>query len=210
MPLDSRLLITSVAIILALPCNALPTDKSQNIHIAAQKAVLDQKKGITTYSGDVQFSQGSMVLKADTVTAHFNAQTQKIERIHARGAPARYQQQPDIDKGVMVIEAHNVVARFDTHTQRIEKVEAEGQPARFQQQPSLEKGVITAQAQSISYTPGNQLLLLLNDASLEQDGASMSANRIVYDILKEVMQAAGENGSGQQRIEIVIPPTTNP
>jgi lipopolysaccharide export system protein LptA len=189
---------------------ALPSDKEQEIRIAANTATLDQRKGVTIYSGDVQFSQGSLVLKADTVIAHFNADTQKIEKIEAHGSPARYQQQPEINKGVMVIEAKSVVALFDNDTQKIGKIEALGSPARFEQQPSLDKGVITAKAENINYLPDHQRLLLVNNASLEQDGASMNANEITYDLLKEVMQAAGNTQSEQQRIEIIIPPQTTP
>lgn len=184
---------------------AVPADKSQALQFAAQRATLDMKRGVTTYSGDVQISQGTMLVKADVVTAHFDPATQKIERIHAQGSPALYQQQPDIDKGVMVIEAKTVTALFDITTQRVEKIQAEGSPARYQQQPSLDKGVITANANSISYTPIDEQLLLMENASLEQDGASMSASKIVYDIRAEVMQAAGDENA-QQRIEIVIPP----
>ena len=173
---------------------ALPEDKAQALQFAAQRATLDMKQGITTYSGDVQISQGSMLVKADVVTAHFNPVTQKIEKIHAQGSPAFYQQQPDLDKGVMVIEAKTVTALFDTGTQRVEKIQAEGSPATYRQQPSLDKGVISANANSISYTPSDERLLLLDNASLEQDGASMSASRIVYDIRAEVMQAAGDDG----------------
>jgi lipopolysaccharide export system protein LptA len=205
-----QLLLLATGCLLSLATFGLPTDKAQPIHIAAQTATLDQKKGVTIYSGDVQFTQGTMLVKADVVTAHFDAQTQKIEKIHAEGSPARYQQQPEVDKGTMVIEARTVTALFNTGTQKIEKIEAEGTPASFKQQPSLEKGVITAQANNISYMPTDQQLLLLTNASLEQDGASMNANKIVYDLLKEVMQAAGNTQSDQQRIEIIIPPNMEP
>lgn len=188
------------------PAHALSSDKEQAIHFAARQATLDQKNGITTYTGDVEISQGTLRVKADRVTAHFNAETQKLEKIHAEGSPARYEQQPDANQGTMVIEARTVTALFENSTQRVEKIQAEGSPARYQQQPSLDKGVISANANNISYTPRTEQLLLLENASLEQDGASMSANRIVYDILKEVMQAAGDSNSDQQRIEIIIPP----
>lgn len=205
-PGNFQFVLLASCCLLAHFASALPSDKGQAIHFAAQKATLDQKNGVTTYTGNVEISQGTLLVKADKVTAHFNAETQKLERIHAEGSPARYQQQPEPDQGVMVIEANTVTALFDIDTQRIEKIQAEGSPARYQQQPSLDKGVISANANSISYIPTTEQLLLLDNASLEQDGASMSANKIVYDILKEVMQAAGDSNSEQERIEIVIPP----
>ncbi len=185
---------------------ALPNDRDQPIRIAAQQAILDQRQGITIYSGDVQFSQGSMLVKADRVTAHFNAESQKIEKIHAEGSPALYQQRTDDDTGEMRIEANSVTALFNSTTQRINAIDAAGSPALYQQKPAADKGVISARANNIRYTPNDERLLLLDNASLEQDGASMSASRIVYDIREEVMQAAGQGDSGQERIEIIIPP----
>lgn len=67
---------------------------------------------------------------------------------------------------------------------------------------------MTASAKQITYTPNNEHLILVDDASVEQNGAVMSGPHIDYDLVKEVMKAAGtKNTSGQgQRIEIVIPP----
>ncbi len=85
---------------------------------------------------------------------------------------------------------------------------ATGSPARFQQQPEKDQGVVIAAAKQITYTPNNEHLVLIEDASVEQNGAVMSGPHIDYDLVKEVMKAAGNNGaSGDgQRIEIVIPP----
>jgi lipopolysaccharide export system protein LptA len=185
---------------------ALPNDRDQPIRIAAQEAVLDQRQGVTIYSGDVQFSQGSMLVKADRVTAHFNPESQKIEKIHAEGSPALYQQSTDDAAGEMRIEATSVTAQFNSATQRISAIDAAGSPALYQQKPASDKGVISARANNIRYTPSEEQLLLLENASLEQDGASMSASRIVYNIRDEVMQAAGQGDSGRERIEIIIPP----
>ncbi len=185
---------------------AQPNDRDQPIRIAAREATLDQRQGITVYTGDVQFSQGSMLVKADRVVAHFNAETQRIEKIHAEGSPALYQQQTDTDNGRMRIEAQSVTALFNNATQKIDRINAQGSPALYQQQPNDNKGTISARANSISYTPADEQLLLLENASLEQDGASMSANRIVYDIRQEIMQAAGQGDTTQERIEIIIPP----
>jgi len=190
---------------------ALAADENQLIRIAAEKATLDQKQGITTYTGDVQFTQGSMSIKADVVIAHFNPVTQKLDRIHAKGSPARYELQATSEKGLMLIEATEVNATFEADSQRIRTINAKGSPAIYQQQPTPDKGVISARALSITYTPFNQNLALDEQASLEQDGASMSGSHITYDLTKEVMQAAGGDSSSEtepKRIEIIIPPQT--
>ena len=47
---------------------ALPNDRDQPIRIQADNAHLDDKKGVATYTGDVIITQGSMMIKGNTVT----------------------------------------------------------------------------------------------------------------------------------------------
>ncbi|MFC6301677.1 lipopolysaccharide transport periplasmic protein LptA [Pseudomonas sp. CCM 7893] len=47
---------------------ALPNDSQQPIHIQADDAQLDDKQGVATYKGDVIITQGSMIVKGNTVT----------------------------------------------------------------------------------------------------------------------------------------------
>lgn len=155
--------------LLACACQsfALPTDKNETIRGSAEKLTVDQKNGIATYTGSVIIQQGTLVITADSIVIHTNA---------------------DND---------------------VEKMVAQGNPARFQQQPEKDQGLVTAAAKQITYTPDNQRLLLIEDASVEQNGAVMKGPRIDYDLVKEVMKAAGGNSSADgnaERIEIVIPP----
>ncbi len=145
---------------------ALPSDKNETIRGSADKLTVDQKNGIATYTGSVIIQQGTLVISADSIVIHTNA---------------------DND---------------------VEKMVAQGAPARFQQQPEKDQGLVTAAAKQITYTPDNQRLLLIEDASVEQNGAVMSGPRIDYDLVKEVMKAAGNSSTdgNAQRIEIVIPP----
>ena len=47
---------------------ALPNDSQQPIRIQADDAQLDDKNGVATYKGDVIITQGSMIVKGNTVT----------------------------------------------------------------------------------------------------------------------------------------------
>lgn len=145
---------------------ALPGDKNETIRGSADNLTVDQKNGIATYTGSVEIQQGSLVINAESIIIHTNA-----------------------DGGV-------------------EKMIATGSPARFQQQPEKDQGIVTAAAKQITYTPSNEHLILVEDASVEQNGAVMSGPHIDYDLVKEVMKAAGNGDSkgNGQRIEIVIPP----
>lgn len=113
-----------------------------------------------------------------------------------------------VQQGSLVVTADSIVIETNTDGS-VKRMIATGAPAQFQQQPEENQGVITASAHSITYTPDKKHLLLIENASLEQDGAVMSGPRIDYDLVKEVMRAAGNNnGTSGQRIEIVIPPKT--
>jgi len=145
---------------------ALPSDKNETIRGSADNLTVDQKNGVATYTGSVKIEQGSLMISADSIVIHTNADSS------------------------------------------VEKMIATGNPARFQQQPEKDQGVVTAAAKQITYTPNNERLVLIEDASVEQNGAVMSGPHIDYDLLKEVMKAAGKNGTpgNNERIEIVIPP----
>lgn len=145
---------------------ALPSDKNETIRGSADKLTVDQKNGIATYTGSVIIQQGTLVISADSIVIHTDANND------------------------------------------VEKMVAQGNPARFQQQPEKDQGLVTAAARQITYTPDNQRLLLIENASVEQNGAVMSGPRIDYDLVKEVMKAAGNSSAegNAQRIEIVIPP----
>ncbi len=91
----------AIALILLLTgagwVNALPDDRDQPIHITADQALRDEKKGMTVYSGNVHMSQGSLRISADKITIFHS--TEELDRVIAEGSPATLQQQPDPDKG---------------------------------------------------------------------------------------------------------------
>ena len=120
---------------------------------------------------------------------------------------ATYTGSVTISQGSLKISADSIVIHTNPDSS-VEKMIATGSPARFQQQPEQDQGIVTASAKQITYTPNNEHLILIEDASVEQNGAVMSGPHIDYDLVKEVMKAAGtKSNSGEgQRIEIVIPP----
>ncbi|MCB1843572.1 MAG: lipopolysaccharide transport periplasmic protein LptA [Halioglobus sp.] len=81
------------------PTHALPDDRDQPIHITADKAVRNEREGITIYSGNVQMRQGSMELDADNLVVFH--EREDANKIVARGEPARLRQQPEPDEGIV-------------------------------------------------------------------------------------------------------------
>jgi lipopolysaccharide export system protein LptA len=111
---------------------ALPEDNAQPIHIAADKAVRDEKTGLTVYSGNVHINQGSIRIEADQITI-YRIETEG-DKIVAEGSPAHMQQQPKTDGPLM--HAWGAVIEFYRTEERIQL----RQNARLEQDGSTVRG----------------------------------------------------------------------
>lgn len=110
-----------------------------------------------------------------------------------------------IKQGTILIRAAKVVIHSTGDS--VSKIVCTGKPAHYQQRPSLDGGLVRASANTIEYWPARNQMHLINNASLEQAGTTITGERIDYDIAKEVVKAKGDN-SGGQRIQMVIPPSS--
>ena len=73
--------------------SALPDDRDQPINIEADEAEKNDKKGITTYKGNVVITQGSIRMSGDIITIYDNNGT--VDKIIAKGQPAHFKQKPE-------------------------------------------------------------------------------------------------------------------
>tara|TARA_R110002110_G_scaffold91264_2_gene237630 strand:+ start:256179 stop:256841 length:663 start_codon:yes stop_codon:yes gene_type:complete len=137
----------AVFLLLALPLghlNALPDDREQPIHISADKALRDEKEGVTVYSGSVQMNQGSMHIEADTLTIYHDAD--QADKIVAEGNPAKLRQRPDAEKGPVYARA-NVIEYYQLE----EKV-------HFKDNARIEQDGAMVAGDSIDYFIAEQLV----------------------------------------------------
>lgn len=65
-------------------------DTQQPIHIEADRADIDEGRGVMTYIGHVLLRQGGIELRADTVVVY--SKDGELQRITAQGQPVRYLQ----------------------------------------------------------------------------------------------------------------------
>lgn len=72
---------------------ALSTDKDQPIEVEADGMEIDDRTGVTIYTGNVEMQQGSIRLKADKATIYQNGN--KDDRLEAEGNPVHFRQRPD-------------------------------------------------------------------------------------------------------------------
>lgn len=80
---------------LPLTALALSSDKEQPINIESDRLDIDEANGISTYQGNVHYTQGSIVLNADVLVIH--SRDGRLQKFEANGDPADYKQ--DLDNG---------------------------------------------------------------------------------------------------------------
>jgi lipopolysaccharide export system protein LptA len=90
----NKMLLFVLAILCSNGTFALSTDREQPIQIEADKATIDNIKGIAIYEGNVIISQGSIQINAETMTINYS-KSHDIEKAVATGKPARFQQRLD-------------------------------------------------------------------------------------------------------------------
>lgn len=94
MPADTaRLVCTLLLLCLPLTGQALSSDRDQPIHIEADSAVLMEKEGLSTYTGNVTIRQGTLEMHGDSM-AVYNSDD-RIDRIILTGSPATIVQRPE-------------------------------------------------------------------------------------------------------------------
>lgn len=107
-----------------------------------------------------------------------------------------------MQQGSMRINADKVI--IHNNKNKVTQIIAIGQPARYQQKPSEKDGMVIAKAHRLEYNIAQGTLHLINQASLQQEGTSLSGNRIDYDVKKSVVKAGGD-ASQNERVKMVIP-----
>lgn len=78
---------------LAGPVAALSSDREQPMYVEADRADIDDKRGVSVYRGNVKITQGTLALTAAELTVH--SQNGEIVKAVAVGQPATYRQRPD-------------------------------------------------------------------------------------------------------------------
>jgi lipopolysaccharide export system protein LptA len=97
-PLINNLLLAFTLSLSSL-AHTLPTDQDEPIYVEADSANIDEAKGITRYTGSVIITQGSMVLKGETVDL-LRGNDDTINQIISKGAPAYFEQRPQLDQEI--------------------------------------------------------------------------------------------------------------
>ena len=109
-----------------------------------------------------------------------------------------------IRQGTIKINADKVTVYSDNN--QVDKIICVGKPAHYQQRPNLEDGLVFASGDTIEYYLASDKIALLTNASLEQNGTTITGDKINYDLKAEVVKATA-GGNKRERIQMIIPPS---
>lgn len=87
--------------------NALPSDANEPIRLLADKATYSERTGVTTYSGNVTITQGTLKMTADNLTVNLTP-SRDIDSAVATGRPATIQQIVTQEKGLAKGQANRI------------------------------------------------------------------------------------------------------
>ncbi len=124
------LVALSAGLTLADAAFALPGDSEQPIHISADRAQINEREGVATYTGNVQLDQGSLHVNADQLIIH--TRDGQVVYITAQGELAHFQQMPEIDAALVQANARTITYFTDE-----QKVVLEGEAELKQAEDSF-------------------------------------------------------------------------
>lgn len=130
-------------------------------------------------------------------------QANEAEQDERRGTTV-YRGQVSVQQGSIQISADEVT--LFSENGEVLRMDARGTPAALRQRPAIDKAPVTARGLLVRYHLANEHLELIGQASLEQDGSTVSSDRIDYFIQDRVVKAASSSDGSQQRVEVVLPP----
>ena len=145
--------VTLLCILVSQFSLALPDDRQQPIHISADNALRDEKKGITIYRGNVVLNQGSLHISANRITV-FKI-IEEGDKIVASGQPAKVQQKPNIDEEPM--HAHADIIEYYKSEDRL----------RLHSNAQIAQGGSIVKGQTIDYFIVQKLVKAVSDESLQ-------------------------------------------
>jgi lipopolysaccharide export system protein LptA len=116
MNLQNRSALCLLLILLLTPAAwALESDRLQPLKIVADRAVLSDKDGTATYTGNVVLTQGTLSIKAGRL--HIQTEQGKVSLVTAEGNPAEFSQVPVAGQAPVVATALTI--HYEVKTQKL-------------------------------------------------------------------------------------------
>lgn len=117
----------------------------------------------------------------------------------------RYEGNVILTQGSLRITADMISIKHDSAA--ADKIVAIGRPATLVQKPASDQSPVDASARQIEYIRSEDLVRLIDEARITQDGSVLSGDSIEYQVTQKKVKAVGSpDTGGEGRVEVVIPP----
>ena len=93
----------ALLIVFAASASALDSDRQKPLKIVADTALIDEKDGTATYTGNVVLTQGTLRIAADSLK--IKTQQGKVDIVMAQGEPALFSQVPEPNQAEVIAKA---------------------------------------------------------------------------------------------------------
>jgi len=147
--------------LLAMPSHAEKADRDKPINIEADTVTLDDIKKTSVYAGNVIFSQGTLMLRADRVQATQNAAG--LDRVSAVGRPVTFRQK--LDDSEEYIEGFSDRIEFDNTSGQLELIG----------QARLRRGSDELRGAQISYNANTEFYKVIGQANAKTPAGRVRA-----------------------------------
>ncbi len=117
---------------------------------------------------------------------------------------ATYQGNVVATQGSRYLTADTVVVHL-TADKQISRVNAYGKPAHYHYQPKPGDHLIYASASNIQYNPNKNLLSLINNAQVNQQGNIFKGSLITYNTQTQIIESDGTQTTGGRPLMIIQP-----
>lgn len=101
-----KLLALAILTALTSPASALDSDRQKPLKIVADTALIDEKDGTATYTGNVVLTQGTLRIAADSLK--IRTDQGKVDIVMAVGEPALFSQVPEPNQAEVIAKAKNI------------------------------------------------------------------------------------------------------
>ncbi|ARN74861.1 lipopolysaccharide transport periplasmic protein LptA [Oceanicoccus sagamiensis] len=150
--------------------------------------------------------QTSMALPEDSKLP-INIQSDRAsQKTNTDGEITEYFGNVLMTQGSLKISGDHIVVR--SKNRKVISIVALGKPAHFEQQSDPAKAPIKADANKLDYRLKQDTVILSDNASIEQNGTTVTGQKIEYNIASEQVKAQGGKDESS-RVQMVLIPETS-
>lgn len=156
------------------------------------------------YAAIIFYCQSVLALPSDE-NQPIQIQADKAE-FNEKNGTAIYTGDVKIKQGTLKVIAD--VVTIYRNANGVETIVAVGKPAHYRQKPEENKADVFAHAKTIEYHVQKEIIKLIDDAKLEQEGNTFTGQKIDYFMKKQLVKANSQQKNG--RVFTTILPDKKP